>query len=218
MRLVAITAAVLASALSMLAISPAANAASHHTTKKQNVAVVQPGDSLSSIAKDKHTTYLRLYYANKKIDNPDLIYPGQKLRVPAKDEKLHKRPLPANVQPMQPATPEAPAAPTQPAAPVYHPVQAVPVQPRTAAPAVTVAGGSIWDRLAACESGGNWAINTGNGFYGGLQFTLSSWHAMGGAGYPNQASRSEQIQRAQLLQARQGWGAWPACAAKLGLR
>jgi hypothetical protein len=83
-----------------------------------------------------------------------------------------------------------------------------------AAPANT----SIWDRLAGCESGGNWVINTGNGFYGGLQFTLSSWRAVGGSGYPNQASRSEQIYRGQLLQARQGWSAWPACSAKLGLR
>jgi hypothetical protein len=75
----------------------------------------------------------------------------------------------------------------------------------------------VWDRLAQCESGGNWSINTGNGYYGGLQFTLSTWRSLGGSGYPNQASRSEQIARAQALQARSGWGQWPACAAKLGL-
>jgi hypothetical protein len=81
-----------------------------------------------------------------------------------------------------------------------------------------VAGGSVWDRLAQCESSGNWSINTGNGFYGGLQFTQSSWRAAGGSGSPQNASRSEQIRVAQRLQQMQGWGAWPACSAKLGLR
>jgi hypothetical protein len=79
-------------------------------------------------------------------------------------------------------------------------------------------GNSVWDQLAQCESGGNWAIATGNGFYGGLQFTIQSWQAVGGSGMPNQASREEQISRGQALQAIQGWGAWPGCAAKLGLR
>ncbi len=68
------------------------------------------------------------------------------------------------------------------------------------------------------ESGGNWSINTGNGYYGGLQFSQSSWRAVGGSGSPSQASKSEQIARAEALKARQGWGAWPACSAKLGLR
>jgi hypothetical protein len=79
-------------------------------------------------------------------------------------------------------------------------------------------GGSVWDSLAACESGGDWGISTGNGFYGGLQFTLQSWQAVGGQGYPNQATREEQISRGRALQAIQGWGAWPACSARLGLR
>jgi len=76
----------------------------------------------------------------------------------------------------------------------------------------------VWDRLAECESGGNWSINTGNGYYGGLQFSLSSWRAVGGTGYPHQASRAEQIKRAEMLLDIQGWGAWPACSRKLGLR
>jgi hypothetical protein len=80
------------------------------------------------------------------------------------------------------------------------------------------AGGTVWDQLAQCESGGDWSIATGNGFFGGLQFTLSSWQAVGGQGMPNHASREEQIARGQALQAIQGWGAWPACSAKLGLR
>jgi resuscitation-promoting factor RpfB len=77
---------------------------------------------------------------------------------------------------------------------------------------------SVWDKLAECESGGNWSINTGNGYYGGLQFSLSTWRAYGGSGYPHEASREEQIRIATKLQADAGWGAWPACSSKLGLR
>jgi uncharacterized protein YabE (DUF348 family) len=82
----------------------------------------------------------------------------------------------------------------------------------------SVASGSVWDKIAKCESGGNWAINTGNGFYGGLQFTLSTWHAYGGSGMPNKAGRAQQIAVAKKVQKAQGWGAWPACTSKLGLR
>jgi uncharacterized protein YabE (DUF348 family) len=78
--------------------------------------------------------------------------------------------------------------------------------------------GSVWDKLAECESGGNWSINTGNGYYGGLQFSLSTWRAYGGDGYPHQASREEQIAIAKKLQADAGWGSWPACSSELGLR
>ncbi|SOC89556.1 Pyruvate/2-oxoglutarate dehydrogenase complex, dihydrolipoamide acyltransferase (E2) component, and related enzymes [Curtobacterium sp. 314Chir4.1] len=85
-----------------------------------------------------------------------------------------------------------------------------------AAPA-NAASGSTWDALAQCESGGNWAINTGNGYYGGLQFNLGTWQANGGAGNPASASRSAQIAVAERVLASQGWGAWPACSAKLGL-
>lgn len=73
-----------------------------------------------------------------------------------------------------------------------------------------------WDAIAQCESGGNWSINTGNGFYGGLQFTLSTWHAYGGSGMPNNASRSEQIRVAENVLAGQGIGAWPVCGARGG--
>jgi uncharacterized protein YabE (DUF348 family) len=81
------------------------------------------------------------------------------------------------------------------------------------------AGGStVWDRLAQCESGGNWAINTGNGYYGGLQFSLGTWRAYGGSGLPSQASRETQIAIAtKVRDASGGYGAWPACAASLGL-
>lgn len=80
------------------------------------------------------------------------------------------------------------------------------------------AGSSVWDSLAQCESGGNWAINTGNGYYGGLQFSLGTWQAYGGTGLPSQASRETQIAIAtKLRDASGGYGAWPACSAKLGL-
>lgn len=76
---------------------------------------------------------------------------------------------------------------------------------------------STWDALAQCESGGNWSINTGNGFSGGLQFTPSTWAAYGGTGSPENASREQQIAVAERVQASQGWGAWPSCASQLGL-
>ncbi|MFT3874181.1 MAG: transglycosylase family protein [Nocardioides sp.] len=79
-------------------------------------------------------------------------------------------------------------------------------------------GNSVWDRLAQCEAGGNWAANTGNGYYGGLQFSLGTWRAYGGTGLPSQHSRAEQIAIAtKLRNASGGYGAWPACAARLGL-
>ncbi|WP_079618431.1 transglycosylase family protein [Mycobacteroides abscessus] len=68
-----------------------------------------------------------------------------------------------------------------------------------------------WDAVAACESGGNWAINTGNGFFGGLQFTLGTWRANGGSGMPHHASRAEQIRVAENVLRSQGIGAWPVC-------
>jgi resuscitation-promoting factor RpfB len=84
-----------------------------------------------------------------------------------------------------------------------------------------VTGGDVWDRLVQCEATGNWAINTGNGYYGGLQFDKQTWDAYGGgqyAAYPHQASREQQIAIASKVRdARGGYSAWPACQAKLGL-
>lgn len=108
------------------------------------------------------------------------------------------------------------------------PVQQSPVvsgpaytQPPAADPAPVVASGSVWDSLAQCEAGGNWAINTGNGYYGGLQFSAGTWNAHGGQQYAptaDQATREQQIAVAEKVQAAQGWGAWPACTASLGIR
>jgi hypothetical protein len=94
----------------------------------------------------------------------------------------------------------------------------VPPPPSTLPP---VAHYDTWLRLAQCESGGNWSINTGNGYYGGLQFALMSWRAVDGdlyASRPDLASPLQQMSAAERLLAIQGWGAWPACSRKLGLR
>ncbi|MEV6117174.1 transglycosylase family protein [Streptomyces sp. NPDC052109] len=81
------------------------------------------------------------------------------------------------------------------------------------------ADNGVWDRIAQCESGGNWHINTGNGYYGGLQFSASTWRAYGGTAYAataDQASRSAQIAVATKVQQAQGWGAWPVCSGRAG--
>ena len=90
-------------------------------------------------------------------------------------------------------------------------------------PAVTSADAASkrsWSRLAGCESGGNWHINTGNGYYGGLQFSLSAWRGFGGGHFarrPHKARRVEQVAVAQRVLHSVGWGAWPACSSSLGL-
>jgi hypothetical protein len=119
-------------------------------------------------------------------------------------------------------------------APKHSARKANPVRRRVTGVAVagvaTVAGGmatatsaqaaTVWDRVAACESGGNWSINTGNGYYGGLQFSDRTWDAFGGERYAstaNRATKSQQITIAQKVLASQGPGAWPTCGARAGL-
>ncbi|MBZ8176265.1 DUF348 domain-containing protein [Corynebacterium poyangense] len=101
------------------------------------------------------------------------------------------------------------------------PAKAAKIARGTKADAPAVAHGGVWDSIAQCESGGNWATNTGNGYSGGLQFSPSTWAAYGGTAYApsaDQASREQQIAVAERVQAAQGWGAWPACTASLGIR
>ena len=105
----------------------------------------------------------------------------------------------------------------------HHPYRAVSIAALavagTLAPAAP-ARASVWDAVAACEAGGDWAINTGNGFYGGLQFTRSTWLAYGGGAYAPRAdlaSRSEQIAVARRTLIGQGPGAWPVCSQRAGL-
>jgi uncharacterized protein YabE (DUF348 family) len=145
----------------------------------------------------KRLTY-RVTYANGKVRDRELVK-KQLLRAPITRVEYYgtaKRPAPA----------PAPAPAPTPAP----------------APATNYASGStVWDDLAQCESGGNWAINTGNGYYGGLQFLQSTWLGHGGgayASYPHMASREQQIAIAERVRdAAGGYSPWPACAASLGL-
>ncbi len=88
---------------------------------------------------------------------------------------------------------------------------ALAVAPMALATGTANADSVNWDAVAACESGGNWSINTGNGYYGGLQFNLGTWQSNGGAGSPHAASREEQIRVAENVLQSQGIGAWPVC-------
>ncbi|HEX2766504.1 MAG TPA: transglycosylase family protein [Candidatus Limnocylindria bacterium] len=106
--------------------------------------------------------------------------------------------------------------------PVAAPKPVVAAAPAAAPapPPSAPSGDGVWDALAQCESGGNWSINTGNGYYGGLQFSYGTWHDYGGgefAEYPHQATREQQIVVAERLRADRGYAPWPACRAKLGL-
>lgn len=179
------------------------------TEKRPVVEVVQPGDTLSKIADKHQTTYPRLFDANIQIQDPDIIYPGDQIKIPEPSEVLASRSITA--------APSAVSVPAQTNQKTQAPSNRKPVNQPISNPENNANTG-IWDQLARCESGGNWFINTGNGYYGGLQFSLSSWRAVGGQGYPHQASREEQIARAEILKSRQGWGAWPACTKKMGLR
>ena len=101
----------------------------------------------------------------------------------------------------------------------YHPPTTT-TRPAPAASSSSASGDpysdASWERLAQCEAGGNWSTNTGNGYYGGLQFSLSSWRAVGGSGYPHENSRTEQIHRGRLLWEQGGWNHWPGCSRKFG--
>ncbi len=190
-------AAVMASAFALPASAETVNPVLRDGTSK--VVTVKRGDTLSGLAKAaKLKSWRPIYDLNSKIRNPDHIQPGWKLAIPAKGEVIKHRPLPA-----------AASAP-----------RSIPAVQRSSAPprTTTVAGNTVWDRLAQCESGGNWSINTGNGYSGGLQFSAGTWRAHGGIGSAHNASRSQQIAVAQRVLASQGWAAWPACSSRLGLR
>lgn len=101
--------------------------------------------------------------------------------------------------------------------PARQAVLRVGTKPGTEVPPVS--NGHVWNALAGCESGGNWAINTGNGYFGGVQFDQNTWERQGGLRYAQRAdlaTREEQIAIAEVTRARQGWGAWPTCSARLG--
>jgi LysM repeat protein len=216
-RLSAVTglgAAVLVSAFALPAMAEPVDAVQRGPTKivaaqtdaKRKQVKVKQGDSLSKIAKRaKLSSWRPIWDLNKKIKHPNLIYPGQKLVLPAKGEKVKHRPLPALAVTRVVSEERAASASGSGRSTVTRSASAP-------------ASGGVWDRLAQCESGGNWGINTGNGYSGGLQFAPGTWSANGGTGSAHNASRAEQIRVAERVRASQGWGAWPACSSKLGLR
>jgi hypothetical protein len=97
---------------------------------------------------------------------------------------------------------------------------AIPATPLVA-PAADAASTRTWNRLAQCESSGRWHINTGNGYYGGLQISRSTWRGYGGrhfAALPSRASKAQQIRVGERIKRAQGWGAWPTCSRRIGVR
>ncbi len=171
---------------------------------------VQAGDSLSAIAAHAYGSaadWPAVWWANRRqLANPSVIAAGQQLWLPARGE------VAAWI-----ARAALAAIPgTAPAAPASAP-QAGPAAPEQAATPVPASSDGVnWSAIAACESGGDWSANTGNGFYGGLQFTEQTWLAYGGGQYAssaNLASPAQQIAVAQRVLAGQGIGAWPVCGA-----
>lgn len=127
-------------------------------------------------------------------------------------------PAPAGFDPALPPPPPAPDVPPPPGpglppppAPAGFDPNLPPPPAPDAPPPPPVAYSVNWDAIAQCESGGNWSINTGNGYYGGLQFTPGTWHSNGGSGSAANASREEQIRVAENVLHSQGIGAWPVC-------
>ena len=128
---------------------------------------------------------------------------------------------PSSVEAIAPAMSVAIIPPTIPPIVEATPVVTEPPQTTTTSTTQPVSESSRWDQLAECESGGNWSINTGNGFSGGVQFLRSTWLAMGGGEFAPDAylaSKAEQIVVAERLLKVSGWGAWPGCTRKFGWR
>jgi nucleoid-associated protein YgaU len=178
---------------------------------------VEPGDYLIQIAQAHGIDDWRVLYAvnAEQIDDPNVLLVGQELAIPAEPSAVDMGP--ATIPPAGSSEPEAQAA--SPASTQSQGSQQA--QPEPAPQASQGVAHSVWDRLAQCESNGNWSTNTGNGFYGGLQFHPGTWAAHGGHAYaPNAhlATRGQQIAVAERVLAAQGWDAWPACSARLGLR
>lgn len=182
-------------------------AAAHHDASSYRV---RPGDTLSQIAAHEYghaADWPAIWWANRRqVPNPGIIGVGQRLRLPGK----------ARVRAWLARAAEAAAAPAA-VAPATGGQASAPVTPVTStAPVPASSGGVNWSAIAACESGGNWGANTGNGFYGGLQFTQGTWDAYGGGQYAssaNQATPGQQMAVANRVLAGQGIGAWPVCGA-----
>ena len=183
--------------------APAHHVPGHYTVK--------PGDTLSKIAHDVYGSradWPALWWTNRhNVSNPDASVVGQRLRL----STWHPRKAWIERAAMAASGPAAPVASAQ--TPSSLPVA-------TSYPSYSggsySGGGVNWNAIAACESGGNWGTSTGNGYYGGLQFSQGTWDANGGGQYASTAagaSRSQQIAVAQRVLGGQGIGAWPVCGA-----
>ena len=164
---------------------------------------VKAGDTLSSIARHEYgsaAAWPALWWVNRhKVHNPEMIRVGQRLTL----SSWHPHKAWLNRAALAAVPASAPAPPVSAPAPAAG-----------AAPVPASSGGVNWSAVAACESGGNWSTNTGNGFYGGLQFTEGTWLANGGGQYASSAdlaTPAQQIAVAERVLASQGIGAWPVC-------
>jgi LysM repeat protein len=161
----------------------------------QKTYIVQAGDNLSSIANDfQLPSWVQLWDANPVVTDPDLIYAGEQLIVP--QGPVADRPLPpSTVAPVV----QSYAAPSNASSSTYTPQ------------VTNYAAGApgILARVRMRESGGNYADNTGNGYYGAYQFSLGTWRGVGGSGLPSSASPAEQDMRAQMLYDERGCSPWP---------
>lgn len=205
MRLAPFATGLAVAAAIAVAGSPSAHAQSQNNQndqKKNNqTVVVNPGDTLDGIATAHQTTYVRVFDANTSIQDPDLIYPGDSLRIPAPDEQLPDREIPADYVA---ANPLPAAVPSYTPSYTYSAPKAAPV---------SYSSGTSWDAIAACESGGNWAINTGNGYYGGLQFTQQTWAGAGGLAYAPRADLATPAQQIAIA-SKLALSNWPVCGSR----
>ena len=195
----------------MMAVTISLHPAAHHAPASY---IVHQGDTLSAIAAHSYgnsADWPAVWWVNRhQVSNPNVLLVGQRLRLPASGHVTAAMAHAAQAAIPAPPPP-SPASTTPVSDPQPAPSAGAPVS--TPAPASS-AGGADWNAIAACESGGNWSINTGNGFYGGLQFTQQTWLGYGGGQYApsaNLATPSEQISVGQRVLAGQGIGAWPVC-------
>ena len=198
----------LAKALIVVTVSLHPGAA-HHDPGSYTV---RPGDTLAAIAARAYgnaADWPAVWWANRRqVPDPAMITAGERLQLPGSHQ----------VPPwLARAALAAIAAPPAPAAPASAGLAAPAVPAQASSPAPASPGGVNWAAIAACESGGNWSASTGNGFYGGLQFTEQTWLGYGGGRYApsaNLATPAQQIAVAQQVLAGQGIGAWPVCGAR----
>jgi LysM repeat protein len=196
-------------AKALMVITISLHPGAHHAPASYTV---HQSDTLSAIAArtyGKAADWPAVWWANRhQVPDPNVIAAGQRLRLPASGQ------VPAWLARAAHATmpARAPARAGAASVPQADPPATAPVS--TAAPASS--GGPNWSAIAACESGGNWSASTGNGFYGGLQFSEQTWLAYGGGQYAssaNLATEAQQIAVAQRVLGGQGIGAWPVCGA-----